>query len=372
MYAYIARRLLLIIPTLLGIMIINFLVMQFAPGGPVEQLIAEMRGNAADATAQFSGQGGDFKNSGSGEDSAGSGNTGGQSKYRGAQGLDPAIIAEIEKQFGFDKPVHERFFKMLGDYARFDFGESYFRDRKVLDLVLEKMPVSISLGLWTTLLVYLISIPLGIRKAVKDGSRFDVWSSGAIVMGYAIPSFLFAILLIIVFAGGRYFDWFPLRGLVSPGWDEMSAVGKMIDYLWHITLPVLAMVISGFASLTMLTKNSFLDQINMQYVQTARAKGLSENQVLYGHVFRNAMLIVIAGFPSAFIGILFTGSVLIEVIFSLDGLGLLGWEAAINRDYPVVFATLYFFTLLGLIMQLIGDVMYHVIDPRIDFESRDI
>ena len=354
----------MIIPTLLGIMIINFIVIQFAPGGPVEQLIAEMSGNATDATAQFSGQAGDGTQSSSMQ--------GGDSKYRGAQGLDPQIIADIEKQFGFDKPLHERFFTMLWDYARFDFGESYFRDQSVLDLVLDKLPVSISLGLWTTLLVYLISIPLGIRKAVKDGSRFDVWSSGAIVIGYAIPGFLFAILLIILFAGGRYLDWFPLRGLTSSGWDDMSWGARIVDYFWHITLPVLAMVISGFASLTMLAKNSFLDQINMQYVQTARAKGLSERQVLYGHVFRNAMLIVIAGFPSAFISILFTGSILIEVIFSLDGLGLLGWEATINRDYPVVFATLYFFTLLGLILQLIGDVMYHLIDPRIDFESREL
>lgn len=362
MAAYILRRLLLIIPTLLGIMIINFIVIQFAPGGPVEQLIAEMSGNAADATSQFSGQAGEGLQSSQ---------QSGDAKYRGAQGLDPQIIADIEKQFGFDKPLHVRFFNMLRDYARFDFGDSYFRDQSVLELVLDKMPVSISLGLWTTLLVYLISIPLGIRKAVKDGSRFDVWSSGAIVVGYAVPGFLFAILLIILFAGGRFFDWFPLRGLTSSGWEDMSWGARVVDYFWHITLPVLAMVISGFASLTMLTKNSFLDQINMQYVQTARAKGLSEVQVLYGHVFRNAMLIVIAGFPSAFISILFTGSILIEVIFSLDGLGLLGWEATINRDYPVVFATLYFFTLLGLILQLIGDVMYHLIDPRIDFDSRD-
>jgi len=367
MYGYIARRLLLIIPTLLGIMIINFIVIQFAPGGPVEQVIAEMRGNAADATSQFSGQAGDLVNAGQSAGSQG----GSTSKYRGAQGLDPEIIKEIEAQFGFDKPVHVRFFNMLWDYARFDFGDSYFRDQSVLELVLDKMPVSISLGLWTTLLVYLISIPLGIRKAVKDGSRFDVWSSGAIVFGYAIPGFLFAILLIILFAGGRYFDIFPLRGLTSPNWEQLDWGARILDYFWHITLPVAAMVISGFASLTMLTKNSFLDQINMQYVQTARAKGLSERQVLYGHVFRNAMLIVIAGFPSAFISILFTGSILIEVIFSLDGLGLLGWEATINRDYPVVFATLYFFTLLGLILQLIGDVMYHLIDPRIDFESRN-
>lgn len=368
MFAYIVRRLLLIIPTLLGIMIINFFIIQFAPGGPVEQLVAELRGNATDATAAFSGQQGDIQ-SDSGGVQTGGGNA--SSKYRGAQGLDPEIIEDIEKQFGFDKPLHQRFFDMIKSYAMFDFGDSYFRDRSVLELVLEKMPVSISLGLWTTLLVYLISIPLGIKKAVNDGSRFDVWSSGAIVIGYAIPGFLFAMLLIILFAGGRYFDWFPLRGLTSSGFDQMNWMEKIIDYFWHITLPVLAMVISGFASLTMLTKNSFLDQINMQYVQTARAKGLGERQVLYGHVFRNAMLIVIAGFPSAFISILFTGSLLIEVIFSLDGLGLLGWEAVVKRDYPVVFATLYFFTLLGLILQLIGDVLYHVIDPRIDFESRN-
>ncbi|MFK7997529.1 MAG: microcin C ABC transporter permease YejB [Granulosicoccus sp.] len=361
MFAYILRRLMLIVPTLVGIMVINFVVIQFAPGGPVEQVLAELRGNTVGATAAFSGQGSDTGNNQSGNTAT----------YRGAQGLDPAIIAEIEQQFGFDKPVHERFFTMLWDYARFDFGSSYFRDETVMNLVLDKMPVSISLGLWTTLFVYVISIPLGIRKAVKDGSSFDVWSSGAIVVGYAIPGFLFAILLIVLFAGGRYFDFFPLRGLTSPGWEQMDWPERIRDYFWHITLPVTAMVISGFASLTMLTKNSFLDQISMQYVQTARAKGLNENQVLYGHVFRNAMLIVIAGFPSAFISILFTGSILIEVIFSLDGLGLLGWEATINRDYPVVFATLYFFTLLGLILQLIGDVMYHLIDPRIDFDSRN-
>lgn len=366
MLAYILRRLLLIIPTLLGIMIINFVVIQFAPGGPVEQVLAELKGNASNATSAFSGQAGDTQSSaGSASQSAG------QSSYRGAQGLDPAIIAEIEKQFGFDKPVHERFFSMLSDYARLDFGSSYFRDETVVNLLIDKMPVSISLGLWTTLLVYCISIPLGIKKAVTDGSRFDVWSSAAIVMGYAIPGFLFAILLIVVFAGGRYFDFFPLRGLTSPNWEQLDWAGRIADYFWHITLPVTAMVISGFASLTMLTKNSFLDQISMQYVQTARAKGLSEKQVLYKHVFRNAMLIVIAGFPSAFISILFTGSILIEVIFSLDGLGLLGWEAIINRDYPVVFATLYIFTLMGLILQLIGDIMYHVIDPRIDFDSRE-
>jgi microcin C transport system permease protein len=371
MYAYIVRRLLLIIPTLLGIMVINFIIVQFAPGGPIEQILAQMQGTAVEATARFAGDSGDFA---AGGDSSSGESGGGQqtSAYRGAQGLHPEIIVELERQFGFDKPLPERFFTMLWNYVRFDFGESYFRDQQVIDLVLDKMPVSISLGLWTTLFVYLISIPLGIRKAVRDGSRFDVWTSGAVVVGYAIPSFLFAILLIILFAGGRYFDLFPLRGLVSPGWEDFSWLARILDYLWHITLPVAAMVISGFASLTMLTKNSFLDQINQQYVQTARAKGLSERRVLYGHVFRNAMLIVIAGFPAAFISILFTSSLLIEVIFSLDGLGLLGWEAAINRDYPVMFATLFFFTLLGLVLQLVGDVMYHIIDPRIDFESREV
>ena len=367
MFAYILRRLLLMIPTLLGIMVINFIVIQFAPGGPIEQLVAEMSGNSADATAAFAGQEGDMKPAADATQTTGSSS----GKYRGAQGLDPAIIEEMEKQFGFDKPLHVRFWNMLKDYARFDFGDSYFRDQSVISLVKDKLPVSISLGLWTTLLVYLISIPLGIKKAVRDGSRFDIWTSNGIIIGYAIPGFLFGMLLIIVFAGGRYLDWFPLRGLTSSGWEDMSWGRKILDYLWHITLPVLAMVISGFASLTMLTKNSFLDQINMQYVQTARAKGLGERQVLYGHVFRNAMLIVIAGFPAAFIGILFTSSIFIEVIFSLDGLGRLGWEATINRDYPVVFATLYCFTLLGLVLQLIGDVMYHVIDPRIDFDSRN-
>lgn len=364
MYAYIVRRLLLIIPTLLGIMVINFIIVQFAPGGPIEYLLAQMQGTAVDATARFAGDAGEFADA--------VGDNDGRSAYHGAQGLHPEIIEELERQFGFDKPLHERFFTMMWNYIRFDFGDSYFRDQRVIDLVLDKMPVSISLGLWTTLFVYLISIPLGIRKAVKDGSRFDVWTSGAVVLGYAIPSFLFAILLIILFAGGRYFDLFPLRGLTSPGWEDLSWPLRIVDYLWHITLPVAAMVISGFASLTMLTKNSFLDQINQQYVQTARAKGLSERRVLYGHVFRNAMLIVIAGFPAAFISILFTSSLLIEVIFSLDGLGLLGWEAAINRDYPVMFATLFFFTLLGLVLQLIGDIMYHIIDPRIDFESREV
>ncbi|HRJ60331.1 MAG TPA: microcin C ABC transporter permease YejB, partial [Azospirillaceae bacterium] len=294
------------------------------------------------------------------------------SRYRGAQGLDPEFIKQLEKEFGFDKPMHERFFLMMKNYLVFDFGNSYFRDTRVVDLVLEKMPVSISLGLWTTLLTYLVSIPLGIRKAVKDGTPFDVWSSAVVIVGYAIPSFLFAVLLIVVFAGGRYFDLFPLRGLVSDNWGDLPWWKQILDYFWHITLPVTAMVIGGFAGLTMLTKNSFLDEISKQYVVTARAKGLTENQVLYGHVFRNAMLIVIAGFPGAFISILFTGAMLIEVIFSLDGLGLLGFEAAINRDYPVMFGTLYFFTLMGLLMNLLGDVMYVVVDPRIDFDARQV
>lgn len=368
MLAYIIRRLLLVIPTLFGIMVINFAIIQFAPGGPVEQAIAEWQGQGVDATSRFAGTGSDIQ--GGAAEGAASQGGGGVSKYRGAQGLRPEIIAEIEKQFGFDKPAHERFFNMMWDYARFDFGESYFSNKKVIDLVVEKMPVSISLGLWTTLIVYLISIPLGVRKAVHDDSRFDAWTSGVIVAGYAIPSFLFAILLIVLFAGGRYFDIFPLRGLTSEGWDMLPWWKQVLDYFWHITLPVLSMVIGGFAGLTMLTKNSFLDQIKLQYVQTARAKGLSENQVLYGHVFRNAMLIVIAGFPAMFIGILFTGALLIEVIFSLDGLGLLGYEAAINRDYPVMFAILYFFTLVGMLMQIVRDVMYTIIDPRIDFEAR--
>lgn len=346
-------------------MLINFIIIQFAPGGPVEQALAELEGTAVNATARISGSSG-----GMGESTASTGNQGDTGNYRGAQGLRPDIIEEIEKQFGFDKPAHERFLIMMGDYLTFDFGESYFRDQRVIDLVIDKLPVSISLGLWTTALVYLISIPLGIAKARRDGSRFDAWTSGVVIVGNAVPGFLFAILLIVLFSGGRYFDWFPLRGLVSDNFDELGTLDKIKDYIWHMTLPILAMVIGGFASLTVLTKNSFLDQIRLQYVQTARAKGLTENRVMYGHVFRNAMLIVIAGFPSAFIGALFTGALLIEVIFSLDGLGLLGFEAAINRDYPIMFATLYIFTLLGLVLQLIGDLTYHLIDPRIDFESK--
>ncbi|MEG3617119.1 microcin C ABC transporter permease YejB [Magnetovibrio sp. PR-2] len=370
MFNYILRRLALVIPTLFGIMVLNFAIVQIAPGGPVEQMIAQIQGLDVGATARITGSGsGDASAGGGASKSQPSSSSGGQTKYRGAQGLDPEFVKEIEKMYGFDKPAHERFWMMLKNYVVFDFGDSYFRDRAVIDLVIDKMPVSISLGLWTTLLVYMISIPLGIMKAVKDGSRFDIATSSVVIVGNAIPSFLFAILLVILFAGGRYFDWFPLRGIVSDNWDELTTWGQITDYLWHMVLPVGAMVIGGFASLTMLTKNSYLEEINKQYVMTARAKGLKENQVMYRHVFRNAMLIVVAGFPSAFIGILFTGSLLIEIIFSLDGLGLLGYEAVIKRDYPVMFGTMYVFTLLGLILGILGDVMYHIIDPRIDFET---
>ncbi|MEK9662646.1 MAG: microcin C ABC transporter permease YejB [Alphaproteobacteria bacterium] len=372
MLAYIVRRLLLIVPTLFGIMLINFAVIHVAPGGPVEQILAQIQGTAVDATARIGGgSGGDLGQQELNGPQAGQ--PGGfDSKYRGARGLPPELVAEIEKMVGFDKPVHERFVTMLGNYVTFDFGNSFFKGRAVVDLVLETMPVSISIGLWSTLIIYLISIPLGIAKAVRDGTQFDVWTSSLVFAGYAIPSFLFAILLIILFAGGTYWSWFPLRDLVSDNWSEMSLFEQIADYLWHMVLPIAAMVVSGFAGLTMLTKNSFLDQIHQQYVVTARAKGLTEKRILYGHVFRNAMLIVIAGFPSAFIGILFTGSLLIEVIFSLDGLGLLGFEAAINRDYPILFGTLYFFSLLGLLLNLIGDLTYVAVDPRIDFESREI
>ncbi|HKK28940.1 MAG TPA: microcin C ABC transporter permease YejB [Alphaproteobacteria bacterium] len=367
MLSYIIRRLLLIVPTLFGIMLINFVIIQVAPGGPVEQAIANLTGEGAGAIQRVTQGGGDFVPGGEG----GQGDAGSRSSaYRGAQGLDPDFIAELEKQYGFDKPLHERFFMMLGNYVVFDFGDSFFRDRSVVDLVLEKMPVSISLGLWTTLITYLVCIPLGIAKAVRDGSRFDVWTSGAVIVGNAIPSFGFAVLLLVVFAGGNYVDWFPLRGLVSPDFEQMSLGEKIVDYFWHLTLPLAAMIIGSFATLTLLTKNSFLDQIAQQYVVTARAKGLTERQVLWGHVFRNSMLLVIAGFPAAFVGILFGSAVFIETIFSLDGLGLLGFEATLNRDYPVMFATLYFFSLLGLILNLAGDLMYVVIDPRIDFETR--
>ncbi|MEQ9520402.1 MAG: microcin C ABC transporter permease YejB [Parvibaculum sp.] len=364
MAAYIARRLLLMIPTILGIMLVSFTIVQFAPGGPIERIIAQVTGTEVSATARVGGTGGGDFSAGAAADVT--------SKYRGAQGLDPEFIASLEKQFGFDKPVYERFGLMVWNYLRFDFGESYFRDVAVVDLIVEKMPVSISLGLWTTLITYLISIPLGVMKAVRDGSSFDIWTSSVIIVGYAIPGFLFAVLLIVLFAGGSYFDVFPLRGLASDNWDELSWLGKVTDYFWHLALPITAMVISGFATTTLLTKNSFLDEIKKQYVVTARAKGLSEREVLYGHVFRNAMLIVIAGFPGAFVGVFFTGSLLIETIFSLDGLGLLSFESIINRDYPVVFGTLYIFGLLGLVITLISDLTYTWIDPRIDFESREV
>lgn len=366
MGAYILRRLLLMIPTMFGIMAISFVVVQFAPGGPVERVIAQLSGQGGDAMDRLSGGGGDL-GQGNNFDSGAA-----NSRYRGAQGLDPQFIASLEKQFGFDKPPLERFGQMLWNYLRFDFGRSYFRDIGVLDLIREKMPVSISLGLWLTLLSYAISIPLGIRKAIKDGSRFDTWTSAVIIVGYAIPSFLFAILLIVLFAGGSFFDWFPLRGLTSPEFAQMSFWGKIGDYLWHMVLPVTALVLSAFATTTLLTKNSFLEEIRKQYVTTARAKGLTENQVLYRHVFRNAMLIVIAGFPGAFISAFFTGSLLIETIFSLDGLGLLGYQSVINRDYPVVFANLYIFSLIGLLVGLLSDLTYTWIDPRIDFERRDV
>ncbi|MGF1561201.1 MAG: microcin C ABC transporter permease YejB [Geminicoccaceae bacterium] len=366
MGAYILRRLLLVFPTLLGIMVLNFVIIQAAPGGPVEQMIAEITGQGVEATARITGSdaGGEVSGGGTGT------GDGSGSQYRGAQGLDPELVREIEVLYGFDKPPLERFITMLGNYLTLNFGESFFRDATVTELIWEKMPVSISIGLWTTLITYLISIPLGIRKAVRDGTPFDVWSSGVIILGNAIPGFLFAILLIVLFAGGSYWQIFPLRGLVSDNFDELSLIGKVLDYFWHLALPLTALVIGSFAGLTMLTKNSFLEQINQQYVLTARAKGLTERRVLYGHVFRNAMLIVIAGFPAAFIGILFTGSLLIEIIFSLDGLGLLGFNAALERDYPVMFGTLFIFTLLGLVLKIVSDLMYVVIDPRIDFESR--
>lgn len=370
MGAYILRRILLMIPTILGIMAISFAVIQFAPGGPVERVIAQLTGTDVSATARVSGGGGDFAGGNQGANNQGAGDAG--SKYRGAQGLDPEFIKKLERQFGFDKPPLERFGLMIWNYARFDFGQSYFRDVSVLGLIAEKMPVSISLGLWMTLLTYLISIPLGIRKAVRDGSRFDVWTSGVLVVGYAIPGFLFAIFLIVLFAGGSFWSIFPLRGLWSDNWAALTWYEKIVDYLWHLALPLTAMALGAFTATTLLTKNSFLDEIRKQYVVTARMKGLAENQVLYGHVFRNAMLLVIAGFPGAFIGAFFGGSLLIETIFSLDGLGLLGFESVVNRDYPVVFATLYIFSLIGLVVGLVSDLTYTWIDPRIDFESREV
>ncbi len=360
MAAYLLRRLALMVPTLLGIMALSFVLIQFAPGGPVEKVIAQLQGLDTGNRAG-GGSGGEI----------GAGAIDSSTAYRGAQGLDPKLIAELEKQFGFDKPAHERFFKMIHDYARFEFGNSFFRDARVIDLIKEKLPVSISLGLWMTLISYAISIPLGIAKARRDGSAFDIWTSAVIVIGYAIPGFLFAILLVVLFAGGSFWQIFPLRGLTSPHFDQLSWGGKVLDYLWHLALPLAAMVISQFATLTLLTKNAFLDEIRKQYVLTARMKGLSERRVLYGHVFRNAMLIVIAGFPGAFIHAFFTGAFLIETIFSLDGLGLLGFNATLDRDYPVVFATLYIFSLIGLVVSLLTDLTYMLIDPRIDFEGRD-
>jgi microcin C transport system permease protein len=369
MGAYIIRRILLMIPTLLGIMVVAFAVVQFAPGGPVERVIAQLSGSDTGATSRISGSaGGDFGSRGqmqgaSGLDSA-------NSKYRGAQGLDPEFIKKLEKQFGFDKPAYERFLLMLKNFITFDFGKSYFRDTRVIDLIKEKLPVSISLGIWMVIFANLISIPLGIRKAVKDGSPFDVWTSSVIIIGYAIPGFLFAILLIVLFAGGSFLDWFPLRGLISDNWAQLSWWQKILDYFWHLVLPLISIGLGAFATTTLLTKNSFLDEIRKQYVLTARAKGCTEHQVLYGHVFRNAMLLVIAGFPGAFIHAFFAGSLLIETIFSLDGLGLLSFESVLNRDYPVVFANLYIFALIGLVVGLISDLTYTLVDPRIDFEAR--
>jgi microcin C transport system permease protein len=371
MSAYILRRLLFMIPTLFGIMLVSFVVVQFAPGGPVERVIAQLSGTDTGATSRISGSaGGDF--GARGQVQSGSQLDAVSSKYRGAQGLDPEFIKSLERQFGFDKPAYERFFIMLKNYATFDFGKSYFRDVTVLQLIKEKLPVSMSLGIWMTLLTYLISIPLGIRKAVKDGSTFDVWTSGVIIIGYAIPGFLFAILLIILFAGGSFLDWFPLRGLTSDNFWQLSWPERILDYFWHLTLPIIAMGLGAFATMTLLTKNSFLDEIRKQYVLTARAKGCSEGQVLYGHIFRNAMLLIIAGFPGAFVSAFFSGSLLIETIFSLDGLGLLGFESVLNRDYPVVFATLYIFSLVGLVLNLISDLTYTWVDPRIDFETREV
>ncbi len=367
MLAYIARRLLLVVPTLFGIMLANFLIVQAAPGGPVDLMIARLRGHVGQATARVGATGasetagGRVTRSPAGEEGA----------TRASQGIDPDLVRQLEKQFGFDKPAWQRFVHMMRSYLVFDLGSSFYRDRPVLGLMLEKLPVSISLGLWTTLLVYLISIPLGVAKAVRDGTPFDVWTSAVVIVGYAIPGFLFAILLVVLLAGGSFVHWFPLRGLTSDTWALLSWPQRIADYLWHIALPVLALVVGGFASLAMLTKNSFLDEINKQYVATARAKGLSRRRVLYGHVFRNAMLIVIAGFPGAFIGILFAGELLIEVIFSLNGLGLLGFEAAVNRDYPVMFGTLYVYTLIGLVLNIVTDLTYMAVDPRIDFERRD-
>ncbi|HEX9491315.1 MAG TPA: microcin C ABC transporter permease YejB [Stellaceae bacterium] len=360
MIGYLIRRILLMIPTLFAIILVNFVIVQAAPGGPVEQLIAQLKGTDTGALGRISGGGGEVRSS----------TTSGQDQTRGARGLDPEFIAQLNKLYGFDKPPAERFWIMIRNYLTFDFGTSFYRDTPVVSLIREKLPVSISLGLWATLISYLVSIPLGIRKAVRDGSSFDVWTSAVVILGYAIPGFLFAILLIVLFAGGSYLHWFPLRGIVSDDWASFSWPHRVADYFWHVALPVLSLLIGSFASLTMLTKNSFLEEINKHYVVTARSKGLSERRVLYGHVFRNAMLLVIAGFPAAFISILFTGALLVEVIFSLDGLGYLGFQAAIGRDYPIMFGTLYIYTLIGLIMTLVRDITYMFVDPRIDFATR--
>lgn len=360
MSRYITRRLLLIFPTLIGIITLNFFIVQLAPGGPVDQMIAQLTGQVAGATSRVAGA------------TSAPQPIESTTQYAGAVGLDPKLIKAIEEQFGFDRPLHERYFRMLKDYLVFELGESYYQSRPVVDLIKERLPVSLSLGLWSMLLVYSISIPMGIAKAVRDGSRFDAWTSGFIFIGYAVPSFLFAVLLIILFAGGSYLDLFPLKGLTSSNFNELSAVGKVVDYFWHLALPVTALTIGGFATLTMLMKNSFLDEISKQYVLTAKAKGINQKRVLYGHVFRNAILIVVAGFPAALVGVLFTGVLLIEVIFSLDGLGLLGFEAVLRRDYPIMFGTLFIFTFIGLVMTLVGDIAYTLVDPRIDFETRDV
>ena len=369
MAAYIVKRLLLILPTLFGIMLLSFVIIQFAPGGPVERIMAQLSGHdGGGATSRIGGGQGD----GLGQDARGAGTGDATSQYRGSQGLDPEFIKSLEKQFGFDKPAHERFWIMIKSYLTFDFGKSYFRDTTVLNLIREKLPVSISLGIWLLLATYLVSIPLGIKKAVGDGERFDVWTSSVLVIGYAIPGFILAIFLLVIFAGGSFFQWFPSRGLTSENWSQLSFFGKIADYFWHLTLPLISLAVGTFTVKTMLTKNCFLDEIRKQYVITARAKGLAERQVLYGHVFRNAMLIVIAGFPSAFIHAFFTGALLIEVVFSLDGLGLLSYESIINRDYPVVFANLFILSIIGLVVHLIADILYTIVDPRIDFETREV
>lgn len=378
MAAYLFKRVLLIIPTLFGIMLISFVIIQFAPGGPIERIIAQISGSDVSATSRIGGGGGDALGPGAQQQPGGGAAGDVTSRYRGAQGLDPEFIRELEQQFGFDKPAHERFLLMMWNYLRFDFGNSYFRDVAVIDLIAEKLPVSISLGLWMTLLIYLVSIPLGIRKAVNDGAPFDTWTSGVLVVGYAVPGFLVAVLLLVLFAGGSFVQWFPLRGLQSEEfsgygfWQCATSARCVGDYFWHLVLPLISLALGAFTINTFLTKNSFLDEIRKQYVLTARAKGLTEGEVLYGHVFRNAMLLIIASFPGAFISAFFAGSLLIETIFSLDGLGLLGFESVINRDYPVVFATLYIFSLLGLVVNLITDFIYTLVDPRIDFESREV